>query len=126
MTDASAPRPPTGLQAKGRKLWRDVTARYGLRVDELRILEDACREADLIDRIEKELTKKGAELVVRGSMGQPVASPLMQEVRQHRNVLAGLLAKLKLPDEGNAESRAEARATSARAAAMARWGVREA
>lgn len=117
---------PKGLAPKGagRKIWREVTSKYQLRADELRVLEDACREADLVDRLEAAL--EDAPLTVTGSMGQLVAHPLVQEVRQHRNVLAGLLAKLKLPDEDASGSRADARATSARAAAMARWGVREA
>ena len=112
---------PKGLQAKGRRFWRDITSRYELRVDELRLLEDACREIDLIERLEDALID--APLVAKGSMGQPVASPLVQEVRQHRSVLSSLLIKLKLPDEEGKPATGEL-VTNARAAAMARWGRR--
>src|SRR5690606_5966339 len=108
---------PQRLGRKARRLWRDVTSVYDLRPDELRVLEDACREVDLIERLEEEL--RDAQLVVRGSMGQPVANPLVQEIRQHRAVLRGLLGSLKLPDEDDRQ--ALARSTSARAAAQARW-----
>ena len=110
--------PPEGLGSKALVVWSEVAGTYDLRVDELRVLEDACREIDLIERLESEL--RGAELIVVGSMGQPVANPLVQELRQHRGVLARLLGGLTRPDEeepatGNASA-------SARQAAMARWG----
>lgn len=114
---ATTTKAPAGLGAKAKKVWSEITSVYDLRADELRILEDACREIDLIERLESEL--KGAELVVSGSMGQPVVSPLVQELRQHRGVLARLLTCLKLPDD---EPGAGERSSSARTAAMARWG----
>lgn len=112
-------RTPTGLKAKAKALWKDTTESFDLRTDELRILEDACREVDLIERLETEL--KGSPLMVEGSMGQLVASPLVQELRQHRTTLKSLLAALKLPED-DAGSKGT-RATSARAAAEARWRV---
>jgi len=109
-------KPPTGLGAKARKFWADVTSAFELRVDELRVLEDACREMALIDRMEKE--QHGSPLTAKGSMGQEVAAPLVQELRQHRSTLARLLLQLKLPDEDGEVSRS----ASARELAMARWG----
>lgn len=115
------PSAPAKLGTKARGLWAAVTKTYDLRVDELRVLEDACREIDLIERLEGELRE--AKLVVKGSMGQPVANPLVQELRQHRGVLARLLAGLKLPDseDGRAAAAAADRSSSAREAAHARW-----
>lgn len=110
-----ATKAPTKLGPAGGKLWRSITGSYELRPDELRVLEDACREADLIDRLEDALST--AELIVHGSQGQPVSNPLVQEVRQHRATFAALLGRLKLPDE---EAQAS-RSASARAAANARW-----
>ena len=108
---------PARLGAKAKALWSNVTGTYELRADELRVLEDACREVDLVELLEKELA--GASLVVKGSQGQPVANPLVQEIRQHRQVVKSLLGSLKLPDE---DGRAQAsRSSQARAAAQARW-----
>lgn len=108
---------PARLGSKARTLWTSITGAYDLRPDELRVLEDACRQVDLVERLEKELA--GADLTVRGSQGQPVANPLVQEIRQHRLAVKSLLGTLKLPDEdGRAQA---ARSTSAREAANARW-----
>lgn len=112
------PKIPQGLGPKALEVWTEIAEGYDLRIDELRVLEDACREIDLIERLEEAL--KDADLIVTGSMGQPVASPLVQELRQHRGVLARLLGWLKLPDEE--APAAGARSASARQAAMARWG----
>jgi hypothetical protein len=108
---------PAKLGAKARRIWRSITDTYELRADELRVLEDACREVDLIERLEEALD--GADLIVHGSQGQPVANPLVQELRQHRGTLKALLGSLKLPDEDGRQ--AESRSSSARAAAQARW-----
>lgn len=112
------PKAPQGLGDKAKVVWNEIANNYDLRIDELRVLEDACREIDLIERLEEAL--QGADLIVTGSMGQPVASPLVQELRQHRGVLARLLGWLKLPDdEAPAAGNTSA---SARQAAMTRWG----
>jgi hypothetical protein len=116
---SSSTEPPEGLGPKALVVWSEIAGSYELRIDELRVLEDACREIDLIERLEAELVH--AELMVTGSMGQPVASPLVQELRQHRGVLARLLGWLKLPDEETPAKGSPASA-SARQAAMTRWG----
>jgi hypothetical protein len=108
---------PSKLGAKARRVWTDINSTYDLRADELRILEDACREIDLVERLEKELA--GASLIVTGSMKQPVANPLVQEIRQHRTTLKQLLGAIDLPDDP-AEP-APTRSVRARAAAEARW-----
>ena len=112
----AASRTPAHLGADGRKLWRDISTKYELRADELRVLADACAEADLVARLDEALSV--ADVMIAGSMGQAVVNPLFAEVRQHRNTLAGLLAKLKLPDDGES---GEDRSTKAREAANSRW-----
>lgn len=114
---------PAGLQAAGKKLWGDVASKWELRPDELRVLEDAAREADLVGLMERERSKPGFKLIVRGSQGQDVINPLISELRQHRATLAALLRQLKLPDENPAVAAGE-RSASARAAANARWSRR--
>jgi hypothetical protein len=70
---------------------------YTLRPDELRNLEDACREADLVDTLSAGLV--GADLTVKGSMGPSVANPLFAEVRQHRSTFASLMKQCWFCDE---------------------------
>lgn len=108
---------PAHMGTSGRKLWRDVTGTYDLRPDELRILEDACREMDVIDYLEEQRRDDGFRLMVRGSQGQEVIHPVFSELRQHRSALRQLLGQLKLPDEAGEETRS----TQARDAANARW-----
>lgn len=112
-------KPPSRLTRSARDLWDGVTSKWDLRPDELRLLEDACKEASLIDRIEREL---GSDLLTAGSTGQVRAHPLLGEVRQHRVALSQLLSRLNLPD-ADADGRAQdARTRHARLAAVARWG----
>lgn len=112
-------RAPAGLGPAGRALWNDVLKTYTLRVDEERILADACFERDLISRLEREM--KTAETIVKGSMGQPTINPMISELRQHRGTFARLMGQLKLPDDAQQTSQPETRSTQARAAAQARW-----
>lgn len=108
---------PADLAPSSGKMWDSVVTKYELRPDELRILEDACREADLIDDLEKHL--RGADRIVKGSMGQQVINPLISELRQHRIAFSSLMSKLKLPDDG-----AEVAGSQQRDAANARWAKR--
>lgn len=111
---------PTRLGAAGKQLWQQIVLGYDLRPDEVRVLVDACREADMIDKLEA--AQRDQPLMVRGSQGQLVASPLVSELRQHRTVLAALLKGLKLPDtDAQAGQRAALESDQARAAARARW-----
>lgn len=111
---------PKGLKAKAKRVWDQTTKDFELRADELRVLEDACREIDLIERMETALSS--AELLVRGSQGQSVANPLVQELRQHRATVARLFSQLKLSDTGDAGAgEGGQRSATARDAANARW-----
>lgn len=114
---------PANLGAKARKMWRGITEVYDLRPDELRLLEEACREVDLIELMETALGDDLAtgKVTVKGSMGQEVAHPLMSEIRQHRGALQRLLAALKLPDEAKDEADKATRSAAARTASHARW-----
>lgn len=115
------PARPANLGDGGGALWDSIAPYYELRPDEWRILLDACREADLVDRLQEEMLS--ASLVTRGSMGQEVSSPYVSEIRQHRAVTKMLLAALKIPDSPAGASRKRAVVSEqARAAARSRWG----
>lgn len=116
MSKATAPK---GLDSVGSKLWRDVTGKYDLRVDELTVLEKACRASDRIVAMELEL---GVRVMSIGSMGQPVVHPLVAEIRAHEAQVASLLARLKLPDDPAGAGEVP-RSTQARSAAQSRWST---
>lgn len=121
-----SPYKPKGLGAHADQFWDDVTSTYALRFDDLEVLRAAAQEIDLIEDIQRALSLRDKTMVSTGSMGQEVADPLIQELRQHRGMLRQLLGQLKLPDVSGAgtkpkgESRAEV-SEKARAAARARW-----
>ncbi|SIH16209.1 Uncharacterised protein [Mycobacteroides abscessus subsp. abscessus] len=109
-TAGSTP-PPSGLAeaGSGEALWRSIVDEYTLRPDELRLLADACELADRIDyrkdRADELHREVGDNLLIRGSTGQRVRNPLIDEARQElaeqrkdRVALNDLLARLKLPD----------------------------
>jgi hypothetical protein len=116
-------RPPSGLGAEGRRLWRDIVrdaAGQGLVLDarELHWLQSAGSLADRIAVLEA--TVDGADLIVKGVAGQPVAHPLLAEIRLHRELLARTLARLRT-DVPKAPSLPVGTGNRFRHAAMARW-----
>jgi hypothetical protein len=113
----SKPQPPKSLETAGAKLWRDVVSKYDLRVDELAVLEAACKTTDMIATLDTEWANLGKPFMTRGSMGQDVIHPLIGERRTQQAALARLFAQLKLPDESDGA----AETNPARAAADSRW-----
>lgn len=113
--------PPADLGEKARQLWDNITSEYELRADERRLLEDACREVDIIERLEAEM--RLSPVLDMGSQGQPVISPILPELRQHRAILRALLAQLKLNDVPGADAAEtyDPRSEAARHAARQRW-----
>jgi hypothetical protein len=110
---------PKDLEARGRRLWRDVLREYELSDPELAVLLEACRTADLLERLAAELA--AAELTAAGSRGQVIVHPIAGELRQQRDLLARLLARLALPSEGEDDGAAAAAARFGRQGAAARW-----
>lgn len=113
---------PSGLGERGLSLWNEITSTYQLRADEKATLADACREADIIEKLQAEFATR--PLITTGSMGQDVAAPHVSEIRQHRITLKTLLAQLKLPDTPDVAARKRATVSeNARKAARTRWGT---
>ena len=113
---------PGDLGERGQALWDEITTTFQLRADEREILADACREADLLERLQAELVQ--SELVTRGSMGQEVAGAIVTEIRQHRTSYMNMLKALKLPDTPATSARKKSQVSEMnRKAARARWGT---
>lgn len=114
---------PKDLGAAGKALWASIASKYELRPDELAVLADTCRTADIIAEMEKAWSKDGRPMTSRGSQGQLVTYPLISELRQYRATKAALLRQLKIPDEGSTDVGGALSAKN-RAAAQARWARR--
>jgi hypothetical protein len=121
---------PPGLGAAGRKLWREIVAPlaeedFELTSRERQWLQSACNLRDRV--VELEAVMAVSEPVVKGVAGQPVAHPLLIEIRQHHQLIAQLLARLDLStdEEDTAASipvsSPALRSVKARAAAQKRW-----
>lgn len=111
------PKPPASLVAAGAKLWRDVVAKYDLRVDEYAVLEAACKTADMIATLDTEWANLGKPFMTHGSMGQDVIHPLIGERRTQQAALAALFRQLKLPDEASGAGQTNQN----RSAGQSRW-----
>jgi len=113
---------PTGLRAPGKRLWSAVVESFVLNAAELALLEQACRTADELDRLERAV-RGLPELTSTGSTGQLKPHPLLAEVRAHRLLLERLTGALALPDEDE-ESGLRPGQRHAQRAVNARWRPR--
>lgn len=108
----TSPKPPEGLSAAGRKLWRSVLTDFDLTEPETAVLREACRTADSIDGLQALLDRDG--LMSESSQG-PRVHPALVELRQQRIALARLFAALRIPfgeeTEGVGSARTQTRST---------------
>jgi hypothetical protein len=98
----SAQEPPGGLAASGRRLWQPITTDFELDVHEQLVLAQACRTADLLDRLAEDL--RTAPRTITNARGDLISHPSLNEHRQQSLTMARLLAALRLPqgDEDDA------------------------
>jgi len=128
MSEQRLPRPPTGLQPTGRRLWKSViedSDSQGIDLDALELshLGDAARLADRLEQMESELAESPTGFMVKGYQGQPVAHPLLGEIRQTRALRAQTLARIRVtPPEEKQTGNIFALGVQQRAAANKRWG----
>jgi hypothetical protein len=116
MADSRSHPAPKGLGSHGRRFWKRVISTYQLRVDELILLESACKTIDRVQALDDAM--EGQPLTTTGSMGQQREHPLLSEARQQRAYLNRTLAQLDLPDLDSA-----AKPNQHRSAAQSRWAT---
>lgn len=109
---------PRTLKTAGKKLWRDVTGKYQLRVDELRTLESACRAQDLVVEIERDWNDIGRPKMSTGSMGQQVEHPMFAMLIKAQNAFEAYAKRLNLPDADDVS-----KPNQQREAAQTRWAA---
>ncbi|MBB5167215.1 hypothetical protein HNP02_007204 [Mycobacterium sp. AZCC_0083] len=106
-----APQPPRGLRAWGEQLWTQVTESSTFDPAGYFILAEACRTADVIERLSGmynsnstvwvALADEAVQVAMTETGGQAVeinlsVNPVLAEARQQRLALRQLLAQLKL------------------------------
>jgi len=106
MAPSIVPKPPAGLRASGRALWRAVLNDFDLDQHERTILREACRTADSLDGLQALLDTEG--LSAESSQGVRV-HPALVELRQQRIAFARLLTALRIPAGETTDSRTQHR-----------------
>jgi hypothetical protein len=131
MSEQQLPRAPSRLSRAGRPLWKSVVEdadSQDIELDSLEksYLEDACRLTDRIEQMETTLAESETGLMVSGYQGQPVAHPLLGEIRQSRQLRGQLLARIKVTPPAGKESEPGGvvlpMGVQQRDAAAKRWG----
>ena len=122
MTEQPLPRAPKGLGPAGKRYWREMVEQYEFDVEKLALLRQAARTVDLLERLQEQIDADPT-LIARGSQGQPVSSPAVGAIKEHRALLVTITKALELPSEDTTEGRMT-RSESARYAANVRWGGR--
>ncbi|OFT77002.1 hypothetical protein HMPREF3104_03600 [Corynebacterium sp. HMSC30G07] len=113
---------PENLGPAGLRLWDSMVGEFDFQGEpgKVAILERACRVADQIEKLEE--ASATAPLTAKGSTGQLIIHPLIQEIRAQTTTLNTLIKSLGLPDsDAEAVERAQRRERQARRAANARW-----
>jgi len=124
MAGSSQLRPPAGLAARGRALWRRITETYELDGIETELLTELCRAVDQCDRIRAELSK--AELLVPGSRGQTRPNPLLTTLSTEVKLVDRLAGSLgvSMPGASGAGKGRGHQAKAARCAGLSRSRLR--
>lgn len=97
-------RAPSGLGPRGKRLWLDLTKLHEFGPAERVLLEESCRIADRLDKLDALLTGDTTTwLNLRvsddGSEVKVVVDSALGEARQQANVLKQLVTALRVPDE---------------------------
>ncbi len=112
-----------GLSGRGADLFTTLTASFDFDAHEVPTVVELCLTASLLARLEAEM--RNASLTVRGSQGQEVGHPILQELARHRTTYLRLYSALNLPEldaDGNHIDLTNPRSIRAQKAAQARWG----
>jgi hypothetical protein len=96
----AVPRPPAGLEARGRKLWKSIHDQHpNISEPEREVALEACRVADRLERLD--VICRASEPVIETDKGGLITHPAFGEARQQQNLLKQMVAALRLPDGAN-------------------------
>lgn len=96
---------PPGLAASGTELWTTTTRDRALDSASKILLINACRIADRLDDLDREIDGR---LISFNQRGDEVINPLISEHRQQYTTLANILSKMglgELPKPASGESK---------------------
>jgi P27 family predicted phage terminase small subunit len=103
MTDATAPKPRSSWRTSAKRTFTEtVEAQPTLNSATLAGLYAACDLIDAADTMQRTVDTEG--VIATGSQGQPVAHPLIAEVRHYRREAVALLRALGLTAQSPSSS----------------------
>ncbi|WP_373234414.1 hypothetical protein [Mycobacterium marinum] len=100
-TPPTLPRPPTGLRARGKRLWRELheSAEFDHAPETVLVIEEACFLADEVDRLRRIVRAAGADTRVLGYNKQITSMPEVDDLRKTQALLLSMLKSIRLDDE---------------------------
>lgn len=122
MAAEKIPASPDGTGPGGRKLWRDVLAKYELEEHELALLREMVRTVDALDRLAAIVAAEG-DMAPGPGLTQRV-HPAHVEARQLRIALSRLSASLRLPAGEEGDQPKHLRRPQRRGGARGAYGIR--
>jgi hypothetical protein len=113
VTIPGSPKAPPGLQARGRRMWRESLEASSFAPGHLVLLEEACRVADRLEVLDR-LIRRPPGRSGAGSDDSGDDPPesvdiaaLLAEARQQQNALKGILAELRQGQRGGGPTKVE-------------------
>lgn len=91
----TSPSAPEGLNSRATALWKNLHEMYSFDPHEDILVEQLCRAVMMADDLRSRQAEE--DFIGEGAMGQPVAAPLVTEMRQWDSNIKGLITALKLP-----------------------------
>lgn len=120
--EPTIPKCPTGLKARGNRLWRDLhgTADFSGSPETVTVIEEACYLSDEIARQRRIVRKAGDDTRVSGYNGQLVTMPEVDDLQRNQQLLLSMLKSIRV-DPGNGEKLT--RSDIGKMGAAKRWGA---
>jgi hypothetical protein len=116
------PKYPTGLKARGKRLWREMheSGDFSGSPETVTVIEEACYLADEIARQRRIIRRAGDDTRVSGYNGQPDSMPEIKDVQRNQQLLLAMLKSIRVDDD-DAPGRKLTRSEVGRLAAAARY-----
>ncbi|MDR7310088.1 hypothetical protein J2S40_001146 [Nocardioides luteus] len=121
--EPSSPPPPIGSSPAATAYWYAVLEEQELTLSEMAILEQIAETRTMLDLIQSAWVKDGQPTTSKGSMGQEIIEPRIQEIRQIRSQLAALIKQLGAATDTDGNPRRRPGRPS-RTESGGRWGTR--
>jgi hypothetical protein len=95
------PKPPTGLRARGKRLWRELheSADFSDAPETALVIEEACFLADEVARLRRVVRAAGDDTRVLGYSKQITSMPEVDDLRKTQSLLLSMLKSIRLDDQ---------------------------